>query len=490
MTVLCNGNNKMGEMTSGNTDRKIVETFLIKAGVNHFYCLNKTDIQKQLFAILITCIFFTGCAAQKNTASETQAVKFDFGGKAAPGFTSVASNVIYNDEKGFGFEPGAIIKEVATPTRDAKQDSYATSDKPFYFSVKLPEGNYTIKLYLGDKNGVSDVAVRAECRRMMVNRLQTKTGDIATIEFTVHVRDSFINNTTNKVKLKPREHNYFHWDNKLTLELNGSDPKINALEISPAKNTTTVFLAGNSTEVDQAEEPYAAWGQMLPSFFEPGKVAIANYAESGESLSSFIGERRLAKILSLLKSGDYAFIQFGHNDQKQKGPGIGAFTSFKKDLTFFISEVRKKGGNPVLITSMQRRSFDSAGKIKETLGDYPDAVRQTAQELGVPLIDLNKESKIMYEAWGPMESIKAFVHFPANTFPGQTAELKDDTHFTPFGAYEISKIIVEGIRKNNLGIAGAIKKDTPVFNPANPDHFASFYWPYSPSTATAKPDGN
>ena len=80
---------------------------------------------------------------------------------------------------------------------------------------------------------------------------------------------------------------------------------------------------------------------------------------------------------------------------------------------------------------MQRRSFDSTGKIKETLGDYPEATRQTAKEENTPLIDLNAMSKTMYEAWGPQESIKAFVHFPANTYSGQTKELKDNTHFHP-----------------------------------------------------------
>jgi lysophospholipase L1-like esterase len=263
------------------------------------------------------------------------------------------------------------------------------------------------------------------------------------------------------------------------------------MEITPAaKNIVTVFLAGNSTEVDQAEEPYAAWGQMLPSFFVARKVAVANYAESGESLSSFIGERRLEKMLSLMKAGDYAFVQFGHNDMKQQGPGIGAFTSYKKDLKYFIAEVRKKGAIPVLVTSMQRRSFDSVGKITETLGDYPEAVRQTAKEEHTPLIDLNAMSKIMYETWGPQESIKAFVHFPANTFPGQSEELKDDTHFTPFGAYEIARLIVKGIRDNQLGIAAFIKKETPAVDPARPRSFSSFYWPYSPAIASVKPDGN
>jgi lysophospholipase L1-like esterase len=442
-----------------------------------------------LFAFVCSASFAQQKAASTNTR------KFDFGGKAAGGYTSVKASNKYSAETGFGFEGTATVKDVSAGGKDALSDAYVTSDKPFYFSVKVPEGNYNVKVILGDKNGTSDVAVRAECRRMMINRLQTKKGEVKTVEFTLHIRDSLIRNASgvySKVRLKPRERVYFHWDDKLTLEFNGPQPKVDAIEITPAtSNVVTMFLAGNSTEVDQAEEPYSAWGQMIPSFFVPEKVVVANYAESGEALSSFIAERRFEKELSLMKAGDYAFVQFGHNDMKQRGPGVGAFTTFKKDLKYFIAEVKKKGAIPVLVTSMQRRSFDSAtGKIRETLGDYPEATRQTAKEENVALIDLNAMSKTMYEAWGPKESVKAFVHFPANTFPGQTKPLADDTHFTPFGAYEISKIIVKGIRQNVPALAKFIKPGTPDFNPAKPDNFSSFYWPYSPSTASVKPDGN
>lgn len=444
------------------------------------------------YFIALAC---TGCIAQQKAINTASTFKFDFGGKTATGYTAVRASNKYSDEAGFGFENGAGVKDVNSGGKDVLSDGYAASDKPFYFSVKVPEGNYNVKLTLGDKGGPSDVAVRAECRRMMINRQQTKKGEIKTVKFTLHIRDSLIRNANgvySKVRLKPRERVYFHWDNKLTLEFNGAEPKVDAIEITPAADkVVTLFLAGNSTEVDQAEEPYAAWGQMIPSFFLPGKVAVANYAESGESLSSFIGEKRFEKGLSLMKAGDYAFVQFGHNDMKQKGAGVGAFTTFTKDLKYFIAEVKKKGAIPVLVTSMQRRSFDSAtGKIKETLGDYPEAVHQTAKEENVALIDLNAMSKTMYEAWGPKESIKAFVHFPANTFPGQKNELKDDTHFTPFGAYEISKIIVKGIKQNVPGLAKFIKPETPDFNPGKPDDFSSFYWPYSPSTASVKADGN
>lgn len=453
-------------------------------------------------AVIILSVYVTGCAAKKatnqsivqgnKTESNGVSYKYDFAASAGAGFIKVNSSDVYNPERGYGFERGTAI---TTTVRKGSvlQDGFVTSEKPFYFSVAVPEGNYNVRVTLGDKEGTSDATVRAECRRMMVNRIQTKNGEVKPVEFTLHIRDSVIRSSagTRKVRLKSREYNYLHWDNKLTLEFNGEDPKVAAIEITTAPNdVVTMFLAGNSTVVDQAEEPYAAWGQMIPAFFQPGKVAVANYAESGESLSSFISARRFEKVLSLMKQGDYAFVEFGHNDMKQKGEGIGAFTSYKKDLKYFIAEVKKKGGIPVLVTSMQRRSFDGNGKINETLGDYPEAVRQTAREENVAMIDLNAMSKTMYEAWGPQESIKAFVHFPANTFPGQTKALEDNTHFTPFGAYEIAKIILKGIRQNNFELAKFVKDGIPDFDPARPDAFASFYWPPSPSTASIKPDGN
>src|SRR5205823_2744840 len=150
--------------------------------------------------------------------------------------------------------------------KHAVTSDYITSHQPFYFSVQLPEGNYDVKIILGDIKGASATTVRAECRRLMLENMQTDNGQIITKTCTVHVKDSIIrdahNNSINKVKLKPREITYLHWDNLLTLEFNDSLPKICALEITPNTTATTVFLAGNSTVVDQDREPWAAWGQM------------------------------------------------------------------------------------------------------------------------------------------------------------------------------------------------------------------------------------
>jgi lysophospholipase L1-like esterase len=405
------------------------------------------------------------------------------------GYTQVLPSTVYNAQTSYGFDFGSTVTSRNYGGPDALKSDYITSDKPFYFSVKLPEGNYNVKVILGDKEGESETTIKAECRRLMVEKAQTAKGKFTSQEFTVHVKDSIIRTTNSKVRIKPREVAYLHWDDKLTLEFNNTAPKLCALEITPAKGVTTVFLAGNSTVVDQAEEPWAAWGQMIPAFFKPGKITIANYAESGETLKAFKAERRLEKIWSMAKPGDYLFIEFAHNDQKPGGNHLDPFTTYKATLKEWITEARKRNITPVLVTSMHRRNFDSTGHIINTLLDYPEAVRQTGKEEGVAVIDLNAMSKTLYEAWGPEKSIKAFVHYPANSFPGQKAAIKDDTHFSTYGAYQLAKCVANGIKQADLPIAKYLK-DMPKFDPENPDSVENWDLPMSAFIGAKKPDGN
>jgi lysophospholipase L1-like esterase len=293
-----------------------------------------------------------------------------------------------------------------------------------------------------------------------------------------------------KVRLKPREHQYLHWDDKLTLEFNNEAPKICAVEITKVENMPTVFLAGNSTVVDQAHEPFAAWGQMIPAFFQPGKIVVANYAESGETLKAFKGARRLEKIWSMAKPGDYLFIEFAHNDQKPGGNHLDPFTTYKQTLKEWIAEARKRNITPVLVTSMNRRTFDSTGRITNSLGDYPEAVRQTAREEGVAFVDLNAMSKELYEALGVERSIKAFVHFAANTYPNQPKEVKDNTHFSTYGAYQLAMCVAKGIKENIPALAKYLKKDLPAYHPSRPGDPAAWRLPPSLFVGAVKPDGN
>jgi lysophospholipase L1-like esterase len=418
--------------------------------------------------------------------------KFDFGsGRVEKGYVQVLPEHTYNSKRGFGFEysSGLISKNVIG--KSPLLDDFITSDKPFYFSMKLGEGNYNVRVVLGDKKGTSLTTIKVESRRLMVENFETSKGKFGTAEFTVHLRDSIIRPSGKTVRLKgPRESARLHWDDKLTIEFNNKAAKLCAIEVTRAENIPTVFLAGNSTVVDQGHEPWASWGQMIPAFFTPGKLAIANYAESGETLKSFKGERRLEKIWSLAKKGDFLFIEFAHNDQK---PGTGylePFTTYQQTVKEWIHEAKQRGMHVVLVTSTSRRSFDSSGRITNSLGDYPEAMRRTGKEEAVPVIDLNAMSKVLYETLGVEKSVKAFVHFPANTYPDQPKDVKDNTHFSVYGAYELAKCVVEGIRKDVPSLAKYLRKDLPSYDPSMPDDPDTWYWPPSSFISLTKPEGN
>ena len=416
--------------------------------------------------------------------SHAQTSSFSFGtGKPKIDYTKVDPATLYNSEPGYGFEFSTDIKAY---------DDYVTSSKPFYFSVKLSEGNYNVRVVLGDKSGTSATTIKAECRRLMVERVDTKRGEYKTIEFTVHIRDSVIRSSPGNsiVRLKPRERDYLHWDDKLTLEFNNVSPKLCEIVIIKVHDLPTIFLAGNSTVVDQASEPWAAWGQMIPYFFLPGRIAVGNYAESGETLKAFRGEKRLDKIWSMSKPGDYLFIEFAHNDQKPGSSHLDPFTTYKEALKEWIREARGRGLIPVLVTSVNRRTFDSTGHITNSLGDYPEAMKQTGKEEGVAVIDLNAMSKTLYEALGPDNSIKAFVHFAANSYPNQPNDVKDNTHFRPYGAYELAKCVVNGIKQNVPALAKYLKQDLPPFDPSKPDDPSKWSLPESSFVGVIKPDGN
>ncbi len=273
-----------------------------------------------LFALTLLASALLGSAAHAEPTSP-ESLKFDFGVSegAADGFVKVTPADAYSAKAGFGFDLGLKPEAVdrGAAAGGAKRD-FVTADHPFYFSAAVPEGNYDVTVTLGDAAGESTTTVKAESRRLMLENIHTAKGQVVQRAFTVNVRTPKIAGGA-QVKLKLRENDSLLWDEKLTLEFSGSRPCVGAVEIRRNDAAVTVLVAGDSTVTDQAREPYNSWGQMLPRFFKPG-VAIANHAESGESLRSFEGAGRTAKVLASIKPGDFLFIQFGHNDQKDKRP--------------------------------------------------------------------------------------------------------------------------------------------------------------------------
>ena len=316
---------------------------------------------------------------------------------------------------------------------------------PQTFSVTLPEGNYRVTVTFGDAERPSATTVHSENRRLMLENVETAAGEFVTRSFLANVHTPRIADDRS-VQLKPREIGILRWDERLTLAFSGPSPAVRNVEIAPADNVTTISPGGDSTVTDQVEAPWAGWGQMLPQFFKPDRVVVSNHAESGESLGSFLGERRLEKILTTIQPGDYLFIQFGHNDMKQTGPDAGADKNYTRLLKEFVATARQHGATPVLITPMHRLTFDAAGKVTESLGDYPNAMRRVAAEETVPLIDLNAMSRDYYESVGPEQIRKAFA---------------DDTHSNEIAAYEFARFIAAEIQRGDLDLAREVIDELP-----------------------------
>lgn len=380
---------------------------------------------------------------------------------------------VYNEQDGYGYD--------VQPAPNMKKPTAA----PFYFSVRVPDGNYLVRVTMGGVKG-GNTTVRAEGRRLMMDQVLTpKKKDVQTVEFVVNKRSTLIEGDK-RVKIKDRERGYLAWDDKLTLEFNGPQPAVRAIHIEPAA-VPTVYLCGNSTVVDQNYEPWASWGQMITRFFGP-QVAISNHAESGLTARTFIGSFRLDKILQTLKKGDYVFVEFGHNDEKEKRPGDGAWYHYQYQLKIFIDQVRSKGAEIVFCTPTQRRAFNDDHKtLKNTHGDFPAAMKQVAERERVPLIDLNQMTKVLFETLGFEDSKRALVHYPKEAYG---RELADNTHFNPYGAYEVAKCVVMGMKQLNLPLVQYLRPEWKDYNPAQPDDWRTFQWAPSPMTEATKPDGN
>lgn len=351
----------------------------------------------------------------------------------APG-GNAAGHPRYESHAGFGFEPG----------------------EPARFSVRAPEGNYRVTLRF---DRPQDLEVYAEQRRLYGH---------APSSFIVNVRTPALGelpaNATGGtgVRLKPREIGAANWDDRLTLEFSSPPTTLRSIGIEPVQ-VPTLYLAGDSTVTDQPVAPNASWGQRLPALFAPD-IAVANHAESGETLKSFVTEQRFDKLLALLRAGDWVMIQFGHNDQKTQWPQTyaDAATTYRAWLRTYLAEIRRRGATPLLVTSPERRNFDAAGHIVPTLGDYPDAMRAVARDEHVALLDLNAMSVRFYEALGPTAAPRAFADGG-----------KDKTHFNEYGAQQLARCIIEALRGADPALTAGLETHVvdglPRFDPAHPE---------------------
>lgn len=233
------------------------------------------------------------------------------------------------------------------------------------------------------------------------------------------------------------------------------------VNITQAK--TRIFTIGDSTMADYDTIKYSGdkeqrgWCQLFPEFL-PKEVTLKNAAKNGRSSKSFYKEVWV-RLRNELKPGDYVFIQFGHNDEKQNGldtdendstaRGTNPWSQYQKYLKLYVNEAREKGAIPILFTPVVRRYFKdnkltlkAQHNLSETAGDstlnYVASMKNVARELKVPLIDMTASTKKLVESYGPEKS-KADLYIKA-----------DDTHLKIKGAYQFAKLAAKELKQKKI----------------------------------------
>lgn len=219
-----------------------------------------------------------------------------------------------------------------------------------------------------------------------------------------------------------------------------------------------VYLAGDSTVMTNGANTYPqqGWGGRIHDMFTTG-VSFSNRAVGGRSSKSFVDEGRLGSILTVIKPGDYLFVQFGHNDV-YSDPRLHTdpFTSYKTYLAMYIDLSRQYGAIPVLVTPVGKRHYDSSGTFINDFIDRSTAMKQLAAEKNCALIDLNAKSIAFYNGVGVPATSDVFNWLAAGQYPNFPYGVSDGTHFQEYGAGQIARLVVQGIEENNLGLRAFI----------------------------------
>ena len=200
----------------------------------------------------------------------------------------------------------------------------------------------------------------------------------------------------------------------------------------------TVHYIGDSTVARNNIHSYPQTGmsQGLPLYLKES-VRVVSYAKNGRSTKSFLDEGRFTVVEAAMQPGDFLFIQFGHNDEKPDAARhTDPDTGFRENLLLFINAAKKAGAHPVLLTSIARRLFDEQGNfLPGSHGAYPAAMKRTAEEAGVPVIDLTGMTEAYLAELGDAASKPLFV-WPV-----------DNTHLKYEGAVKMAGFVAQGLQE-------------------------------------------
>lgn len=224
-----------------------------------------------------------------------------------------------------------------------------------------------------------------------------------------------------------------------------------------------LYVIGDSTASNypDSRHPLTGWGEALQEIFQEDRLCVVNAARSGRSSKSFYDEGAWNPVRDKLRKGDYVFIQFGHNDSKKADPKryTEPEAGYQEYLQQYIGETRARGAVPVLVTSIYRNAWEPDGRVENTHGGYPDAMRALARREDVPLLDLHAMTGKHLQALGPDKSGRLFLHCKAGEFPAYPEGKTDNTHLCEAGAREICRMVAKRLATLDLGLKTYLKPD-------------------------------
>lgn len=233
----------------------------------------------------------------------------------------------------------------------------------------------------------------------------------------------------------------------LNLRIAQGTGNLTAVSVTPVTNPPMLFIAGDSTVADQppqwdlaANLRYTGWGGMIPKFFN-NKIAVINYADSGESTAAFRvdGGTLWWYINNRLKANDWLLIQLGHND-KTTGAAL-----YHSRILGMINAAKAKGAFPVLVTPMVRNNGVALAD-QHIYGDLNvrNEMISLASSENIPLIDLMKISSEWVASVGRTTAQTYFV-------------TTDVTHSNELGAQLFAQMIADEMRVQNIGLVGYMR---------------------------------
>lgn len=200
--------------------------------------------------------------------------------------------------------------------------------------------------------------------------------------------------------------------------------------------------------------PQTGWPQALVRFLN-SNVTILNFAKNGRSTKSFIEQGLFNQALENICESDLVLVEFGHNDLKIEDPlrYTTAYGTYQDNLRFMVNEIQKKKAEVILLTSITERKFEN-GVLLKTHGEYPEALKSVAAELGVVCIDLFEKTREVVIKEGEEKSKRFYMNFGPNLYDNKNEGSNDDTHLRYDGAFMVANCFYEEMQK--LGIHNEI----------------------------------